>query len=65
MIALTVVIHTAGIIGLIAYLKTHGARIVGHRNYIVMTRVLVVTARRHPDNQIRNGRCNPQRLFRN
>ena len=43
MIALTVVIHIAGIIGLIAYLKTHGARIVGHRNYIVMTRVLVVT----------------------
>ncbi len=43
MIALTVVIHIAGIIGLIAYLKARGARIVGPRNYIVMTRVLVVT----------------------
>jgi len=43
MIALTVVIHIAGIIGLIAYLKTRGARIVGHRNYIVMTRILVGT----------------------
>ncbi len=43
MIALTVVMHIAGIIGLIAYLKGRGARIVGHRSYIVMTRVLVVT----------------------
>ncbi len=43
MIALTVVIHIAGIIGLIAYLKARGTRIVGHRNYIAMTRVLVVT----------------------
>ncbi len=43
MIALTVMIHIAGIIGLIAYLKARGLRIVGRRNYIVMTRVLVVT----------------------
>ncbi len=43
MVALTVVIHIAGIIGLIAYLKASGARFVGHRNYIVMTRVLIVT----------------------
>jgi len=43
MIALTVVIQIAGIIGLIAYLKARGARVVGHLNYIVMTRVLVVT----------------------
>ena len=43
MIALTVVIHTAGIVGLIAYLKAWGVGIVGHRNYIGVVQVLVPT----------------------
>ena len=43
MIALTVVIHTAGIVGLIAYLKAWGVGIVGHRNYIGVVQVLVLT----------------------
>lgn len=43
MIALTVVIHTAGIVGLIAYLKVWGVGIVGHRNYIGVVQVLVLT----------------------
>ncbi len=43
MIALTVVIHTAGIVGLIAYLKTWGVGIVGHRSYIGVVQVLVLT----------------------
>ena len=43
MIALTVVIHTAGIVGLIAYLKAWGVGIVGHRNYIGVVLVLVLT----------------------
>ena len=43
MIALTVVIHTAGIVGLIAYLKAWGMVTVGHRNYIGVAQVLVLT----------------------
>ena len=43
MIALTVVIHTAGIIGLIACFKVFGSRIVGQWKYIAMTRVLMIT----------------------
>ena len=43
MIALTVVIHTAGIVGLIAYLKAWGVGIVGHRSYIGVVQVLVLT----------------------
>jgi voltage-gated potassium channel Kch len=43
MIVLTVVIHIAGIIGLIAYLKARGLQIVGPRRYVGMMRVLVVT----------------------
>ena len=43
MIALTVVIHTAAIIGLIACFKTWSARIVGNRSYIAMTSILVIT----------------------
>ena len=42
MIALTVVIHTSGIVGLIAYLRARGIGIVSHRNYIGMMRVLVL-----------------------
>lgn len=42
MIALTVVIHTAGIVGLIAYLRARGVGIVSHRNYIGMMQVLVL-----------------------
>ncbi len=43
MVALTVVIHTAGIIGLIACFKGFRSGIVGDRNYIAMMRVLVIT----------------------
>lgn len=43
MIALTVVIHTAGLIGLVAYVKGRGLRAVGDGGYFVMTRVLVLT----------------------
>jgi hypothetical protein len=43
MIALTVVIHTGGLIALVAYLKGHGLRAVGDGSYFVMTRVLVLT----------------------
>ncbi len=43
MIGLTVVIHIAGIIGLIAYLKAQGAQTVGPGRYVGMMRVLVVT----------------------
>ncbi len=43
MIALTVVIHIAGIIGLIAYLKDRGMQTVGSGHYVGMVRVLVVT----------------------
>ncbi len=43
MIALTVVIHIAGIIGLIVCLKAFNPGVGGDRNYIAMTRVLVIT----------------------
>lgn len=43
MIALTVVIHTAGIIGLIVCFKVLSSRIVGKWKYIAMTRVLMIT----------------------
>ncbi len=43
MIALTVVIHTAGLIGLIAVFKAFSSQIVGKRTYLAMTRVLVIT----------------------
>jgi len=43
MIALTVVIHTVGLIALIAYLRDRGLRAVGGGSYLVMMRVLVLT----------------------
>ncbi len=43
MIALTVVIHTAGIIGLIVCFKALSSRIVGNRKYIAMMCVLVIS----------------------
>jgi voltage-gated potassium channel Kch len=43
MIALTVVIHTAGIVGLIGCFKVLSSRIVGKWKYIAMTRVLMIT----------------------
>ena len=43
MIALTVVIHTAGLIGLIACFKAFSSWIVGNKKYIAMMRVLVIT----------------------
>ena len=43
MIALTVVIHTVGLIALVAYLKGRGLRAVGDGHYFVMMRVLVLT----------------------
>ncbi len=43
MIALTVVIHTAGIIGLIMWFKSYLSRFVEHPTYIVMTSILVIT----------------------
>lgn len=43
MIALTVVIHTAGIIGLIVWFKAYFSRFVEHPNYIAMTSILVIT----------------------
>ena len=42
MIALTVVIHTSGIVGLIVYIRARGTHVVGKLHYIAMTRVLVV-----------------------
>jgi len=43
MIALTVVIHTTGIIGLIVCFKALSSRFVENLNYITMTGILVVT----------------------
>jgi len=43
MIAITVVIHTAGIIGLIVWFKAYLSRFVENPNYIVMTSILVIT----------------------
>ncbi|MCZ6773122.1 MAG: ion channel [Proteobacteria bacterium] len=43
MIALTVVIHTAGIIGLVAYFKAFSSRVVGKWKYIAMMRILMIT----------------------
>ncbi len=43
MIALTVVIHTAGIIGLVACFKAFSPGIAGKWKYVAMTRVLMIT----------------------
>ncbi len=43
MIALTVVIHTAGLLGLIVCFKALSSRFVENLNYITMTGILVVT----------------------
>jgi voltage-gated potassium channel Kch len=43
MIALTMMIHIAGIIGLIACFKTWRTRIEGNRSYTAMTSILVIT----------------------
>ena len=43
MIVLTVVIHTAGIVVLVAFLRDKGIPIVGRRNYIGVMGVLVLT----------------------
>ena len=42
MIAFTVVVHTMGIIGLIACLKFTNFRALGHRNYVGLMRLLVL-----------------------
>jgi hypothetical protein len=41
MIAFTVVIHTVGIIGFIAFLKFTNFQALGHRNYVGLMRLLV------------------------
>jgi hypothetical protein len=41
-IAFTVAIHTVGIIGLVAFLRLIGFHTLGERNYIGLTRILVV-----------------------
>ncbi len=43
MVALTVAIHTAGIIGLIVWFKTYSQRFVEHHNYVAMTSILMIT----------------------
>ncbi len=43
MIAITVVIHTAGIIGLIVWFKANLSRLVERPNIIAMTSILVIT----------------------
>jgi len=43
MVALTVVIHTVGIIGLIAIFRTFGSRFSDNPSYIALTRILVIT----------------------
>lgn len=43
MVALTVVIHTVGIIGLIAIFRTLGSRFSDNPSYIALTRILVIT----------------------
>ena len=43
MVALTVVIHTVGIIGLIAIFRTLGSRFADNPSYIALTRILVIT----------------------
>ncbi len=43
MIALTVVIHTAGIIGLIACFRAYRTRFMEHHDYVAMTGILVIT----------------------
>ena len=42
MIALTVVIHTAGIIGLIVWFKAYSPRFVENHNFIAMTSILMI-----------------------
>ena len=42
MIALTVVIHTAGIIGLIVWFKAYSPRFVENQNFIAMTSILMI-----------------------
>ncbi len=43
MIALTVVIHTAGIIGLVACFRAYRTRFMEHHDYVAMTGILVIT----------------------
>ena len=43
MVALTVVIHTVGLIGLIAIFRTLGSRFSDNPSYIALTRILVIT----------------------
>ena len=43
MIALTAVIHTVGLIALLAYLRGRGLHAIGDGSYLVMMRVLVLT----------------------
>ncbi len=43
MVALTVVIHTVGIIGLIAIFRTFGSRFEDNPSYIALMRILVIT----------------------
>ena len=43
MIALTVVIHTVGLIALVAYLRGQGLRTIDDGSYFVMMRILVLT----------------------
>ncbi len=43
MIALTVVIHTAGIIGLIVCFRAFRTRFMEHHDYVAMTVILVIT----------------------
>ncbi len=43
MIALTVVIHTAGIIGLIVCFRAFRTRFMEHHDYVAMTGILVIT----------------------
>ncbi len=42
MIALTVVIHTAGIIGLVVWFKAYSPRFVEKQNFIAMTSILMI-----------------------
>ena len=43
MVGLTVIIHTAGIIGLILWFKAYSQRFVEHHNYVAMTSILMIT----------------------
>lgn len=43
MVVLTVVVHTVGIVALTAYIRERDLKVVRHRNYVALTRVLVFT----------------------